>query len=324
MERVQENSRPRLTLRIPDTSIGSDNFRSAPQMATHSEIPDLQADARRTTDSLVPAARPSNPGLQGSQSPASWRGEMLNPAARPFQSKFSGPEAPASRNNHTVVQPTEASHTNSRVWSSKLIVEKERWKRVEESLGRMNLLRSYFVPKTLKDWLAHQRGRADAKKTREQQKLKALVQSPRDPRLPPPSRLVKIGPAFGGKSFEHKNFCAIFVFPSVWVRTYEPPAERPDPLWPCVEEMKEEGDERNTSGFRRFPGLPRVPGNDTVQYKLKAIQPFLPFDAIWDLPTKESIEAANEKYLREETEKMEGYLGRSLLDALDCITEDSF
>lgn len=249
---------------------------------------------------------------------------MMNPAARPFQSKFSGPRGPARHTNHTVMQPVAASHTNSRVWTSNLVVEKERWQRVEDSLGRMNLLRSSVVPKTLKDWLAHQRGRADAKKEREQRKLDDMNRTLRDPRLPPPSRHVKIGPAFRGRAFEHKNYSSVLVFPSVWARAYEPPAERPDPLWPCAEEMKEEGDERNTSGFRRFPGLPRVPANDTVQYKLKALQPFLPFDTIWELPTKNSVEAANEKYSPEETEKMEAYLGRSLLDALDCITGDSF
>ena len=195
---------------------------------------------------------------------------------------------------------------------------------MEDSLERMNLLRSSVVPKTLKDWLAHQCDRTDAKKEREQRRLEGMNLSLRDPRLPPPGRPVKIGPAFRGRAFEHKNYSSVLVFPSVWARMYEAPVERPDPLWPCVEEMKEEGDERNTSGFRRFPALPRVPGNDTVQYKLKAIQPFLTFDTIWELPTKESIEAANEKYSPEETKEMEGYLGGSLLDALDCITGDSF
>ena len=195
---------------------------------------------------------------------------------------------------------------------------------MEDSLGRMNLLRSSVVPKTLKDWLAHQRDRTDAKKEREQRRLEGMNLSLRDPRLPPPGRPVKIGPAFRGRAFEHKNYSSVLVFPSVWARMYEAPVERPDPLWPCVEEMKEEGDERNTSGFRRFPALPRVPGNDTVQYKLRAIQPFLTFDTIWELPTKESIEGANEKYSPEETKEMEGYLGDSLLDALDCITGDSF
>ena len=188
----------------------------------------------------------------------------------------------------------------------------------------MNLLRSSVVPKTVKDWLAHQRDRTEAKSQREQKKLKDMNLVRRDARLPPPRRPVKIGPGFRGKKFEHKNYSSVLVCPSVWARMYEPPAERPDPPWPCVEEMKEEGDERNTSGFRRFLALPRVPGNDTVQYKLKAIQNFLPFDAIWNLPTKESVEAANEKSSPEESEKMEGYLGRSLLDALDCHTEDGF
>lgn len=249
---------------------------------------------------------------------------MLHPAVRPFQSKFSGLPTIPRRTNHTLMQPAEVSHTNSRVWSSNLAVEKERWQRVEESLGRMNLLRSSVVPKTLKDWLGHQRDRADAKKHREQRKLDDINPALRDPRLPPPGRPVKIRPPFRGRVFEHKNYSSVLVFPSVWARAYEPPPERPDPLWPCVEEMKEEGDERNTSGFRRFPGLPRVPANDTVQYKLKPIQPFLPFDTVWELPTKERVEAANEEFSPEENEKMEGYLGSSLLDALDCITEDSF
>ena len=196
---------------------------------------------------------------------------------------------------------------------------------MEDSLGRMNLLRSPVVPKTLKDWVAHQCDRMEAKRKREQRKLQDMNFLLRDDRLPPPSRPVKIGPGFRGKKFEHhKDYSPVLFCKSIWPRMYEPPAERPDPPWPCVEEMKEEGDERNTSGFRRFLALPRVPGNDTVQYKLKAIQDFLPFDAIWKLPTKESVEAANEKTSPEEFEKMEGYLGRSLLDALDCITEDGF
>ena len=292
-------------------------------MATHSEIQDLGTDAPHTTESLIPAARPSIAGFQGPQQQIPHRVDMLNPAARPFQSKFSGPRAPARRTNYTVMQPAAASHTNSRTWTSNLVVEKEKWQRVEESLGKMNFLRSSVVPKTLKDWLVHQRGRADAKKEREQRKLDDMNPSPRNPRLPSHNRPVKIGPAFRGRAFEHRNYGSVLVQPSVWARMYEPPAERLDPVWPCAEEMKEEGDERNTSGFRRFPALPRVPGNDTVQYKLKPIQPFLPFDAVWEQPTKKSVEAANEKYSFEDIEKMEGYLGRSMLDALDCITHDS-
>lgn len=323
MELVEDNARPRLTLHIPNTTIGSDNFRSAPPMATHSEVLGTRPDAPHTTDALVPTPRTSASSCQGPQRTKSWGEEILNAAARPFQSKFSGPRA-ARRTSHTLMQPSAASHTNSKTWTSNLVVEKERWQRVEDSLRGMHLLRSSVVPKTLKEWLAHQRARADAKKEREQRKLDDMNRSLRDSRLPPPNRPVRIGPAFLGRAFEHKNYGSVLVFPTVWARMYEPPADRLDPMWPCAEEMKEEGDERHTSNYRRFPALPRVPGNHTVQYKLKAIQPFLKFDAIWELPTRKSVEAANEKYSPEETEKMEGYLGRSLLDALDCTMEDNF
>ena len=293
-------------------------------MTTYSEVLDPRGDAPHTANSLVPASRPSTPTFQGPQHQAARGEDMLIPATRPFQSNPSGPWAPVRRTNHTLMRPITASHTNSRTWISNLLVEKERWQRVEDSLGRMNLLRSPVVPKSMKDWLAHQRERTDAKRKRGQRKLEDMNPSVRDPRLPPPSRPVKIGPAFRGRAFEHKNYSSVLVFPSVWARMYEPPAERPEPLWPCMEEMKEEGDERNTSGFRRFPALPRVPGNHTVQYKVKAIQPFLPFDTIWELPTKERVEAAKENYPPEEIEVMEGYLGRSLLGALDCTTDDSY
>ena len=307
---------------VPDSSAASQSEHE-PQMATRSEISNLQVDAPHTTHSPTPTARQPTP-FQAPQPYAIQREDLPNPAARPFQTKFVGPRASARRTNHTGTQPAAASHTNSKTWESDKSRENNRWQRLEDSLRRMNLLRSSVVPKTLKDWLVHQRERMEVKIQREQTKLKDMNFLLRDDRLPPPSCPVKIGPGFRGKIFEHKNYSSVLVCPSVWARMYEPPAERPDPPWPCVEEMKEEGDERNTSGFRRFLALPRVPGNDTVQYKLKAIQNFLPFDTIWKLPTKESVEAANEKSSPEEFEKMEGYLGRSLLDALDCITEDGF
>lgn len=291
-------------------------------MATHTGIFDQEAADPHTTNTLGPGARLSSP-LHGSQPHATCSRNVLNPAARPFQTKFTGPRAPARRNNHTVILPAAASHTNSRTWTSDFAVQKKEWQRVEESLGRMNLLRSSVVPKTMREWLAHQRDRTKLKMAWEQRKLEDMNRSLRNPRLPPGDRPVKIRPAFRGRAFGHKNYSPVLSCESIWTHTYEPTAKRPDPLWPCAEEMKEEGDERNTSGFRRFPALPRVPGNPTVQYKHKAFQAFLPFDAIWKLPTKESAEAGNEQSSPEEIEQMEGYLGRSLLDALDCITEDN-
>ena len=292
-------------------------------MTTLSKVSGLPTVGPHTTSPLVPTVSVSTPS-QASQRHPTLGEDNPNPAARLLHSKFIGPRALARHTKHTVMQPTAASHPSSRTWTSDTEKEKERWLRVEDGLGRMNLFKSTVVPKTFKEWVAHQRGRTNARVEREQRKLQAKNLALRDPRLPLPGRPVKIGPAMRGRTFEHKNYSSVLVYPSVWARTYEPPAGRPESPWPCVEEMKEEGDERNTSGFRRFPALPRVPGNDTVQYKLKAIQRFLPFDTIWELPTKESVDAANEKSSPEEIEKMEGYLGRSLLDALDCIKEDSF
>ena len=313
------NTRPHLSLTIPTISTESENFGSAPVTAAHLKISECKETAPHTADSLVPTAGPSTPNFQDPRRQENRVGDILNPTE-----KFSDPRTLLHRDKHTLFQPIAPSHTNSRTWISNLVVEKEKWQRVEDSLGRMNLLRSFVVPKTLKDWLAHQQDRTDAKRAREQRRLEEMNLPQRDFRLPLPGRPVRIGPAFGGKAFRYRNFGAVLPFPSIWACRYQAPAKRLDPLWPCIEEMKEEGDERNTSGFRRFPALPRKPGNNTVQYKLKAFQPFLPFDTVWKLPTEKSVKAAMEVYPLEEIKKMEGFLGWSLLDALDCTTEDSF
>ncbi|MCJ1453570.1 hypothetical protein MMC28_003917 [Mycoblastus sanguinarius] len=218
------------------------------------------------------------------------------------------------------------SHTNSRTWVNPRMAEGERWLQVEENLKKMELIpRSPFVPHTFDQWIAHRQGRLEDVGAEQAKKLARMQEhlKPRHPDLPPPGKKVHIGPAFGGKRFNDGR-SAVLAIPTVWCSWYKPTVERPQALWPCVEEMKEEGDERKTSGFRRFPGLPRVPGNETVVWKQKNVVQALLFDEVWRLPTAESVAAAKVKADAEETERMEELLGEGLLDAIDCKTGDSY
>lgn len=207
-----------------------------------------------------------------------------------------------------------------------MTAEKERWEKVEENLGRMELInRSPFVPHNFNEWLEHRKGCAMDRKRREERKLEEKqAASRRDPRLPPPGPRVKIVPfAMGGKVFNDGR-SMVLAMPTIWNHWYTPTEEHPQALWPCAEEMKWEGDERKTSKFRRFPALPRYPGNETVAFKHRYILPMLPFDEVWKLPTAESVAAATETTPAEEMQEMEELLGKGLLDAIDCITHDNY
>lgn len=84
-----------------------------------------------------------------------------------------------------------------------------------------------------------------------------------------------VKPALGGKKMsDFRSF--ILAQESIW-RPDEPtnPARPPAP-WPDPSERKHEGYQRSKSGYSRFPPLPRVPGNATVNWKQRA--PLTPFE----------------------------------------------
>ena len=122
--------------------------------------------------------------------------------------------------------------------------------------------------------------------------------------------------AFGGNTFEdadngvsRSGVGAEETFWSIWMK---PTKYRPRANWPCQAEMKEEGDERNTSGFGRFPALPRVHGNETVNYKHRSIMPASRLDTVWPPPNpQEEISELDDDYARL-------LVGKELAKALDA------
>ncbi|MCJ1392487.1 hypothetical protein MMC18_005354 [Xylographa bjoerkii] len=156
--------------------------------------------------------------------------------------------------------PVQASHTNSRVWVSPLEKIQDRWLVVKDNLSRVRFDRSPFVPQDRPGYFEHLASQAEDLARKEKKRLGQLEaeRGEHHPWIIP----------FNGQSFSD-NRSAVLAVPSIWSVWYEPPQSRPGAPWPTLDEFREEGDERHTSGFGRFLPLPRVPGNETVVWKQK-------------------------------------------------------
>jgi hypothetical protein len=177
------------------------------------------------------------------------------------------------------------SYTSSKTWVAPKMAEQEKFDIARNNLEKMEFIpRSPFVPKTMDEWLAHRIAFAEDAK---QEELKRL--SDKQAASGPTSMggKVRVVPPLVGKRFRD-NRSTVLALQSTWTPWYEPTEKHPQAPWPSPEEMKEEGDERNTSGFGRFPPLPRVPGNETVVWKQKNMIVPHPFDGVWRLPKIET------------------------------------
>lgn len=162
------------------------------------------------------------------------------------------------------------AHSSSRVWVSHLEATHERWAVVRDNLNRVRFDRSPFVPQGFEGYIEHLATQAEWSARAERRRIAQFESEnsrgvgPNHPWIIP----------FEGKSFRD-NRSAVLAMPTIWSIWYEPPPNRPEAPWPTLEEFREEGDERHTSGFGRFLPLPRVPGNETVVWKQKAfLEPY--------------------------------------------------
>ena len=249
-----------------------------------------------------------------------YKSESYSVLVMATRTSFQGPST-ISPHPEIAVPAVQVSHTNSRVWVHPRMEEMDRWLQVEANLKAMEFIPRArdIVPHTFNEWVAHRRGRLQDAQVEESKRLADIQTSSRRRHsgLPPLGPRVRVGPAFGGKRFNDGR-SAVLALPTVFSPWNAPTPERPQALWPCKEEMQEEGDERHTSGFGRFLGLPRVPGNETVTWKQKQVLRASVFDEVWKLPTTASVAAAKVRAEAEETERMEELLGVSLIEAIDC------
>lgn len=256
----------------------------------------------------------SSPKLEGQETPKSsysssktWLSSKLEEEVTPESSYSSSKTwlSPKLVEEETL----KMSYTSSKTWIAPKKMEQERFALVLENLTKVDFIRhSPFVPRTLNEWLEHRLGLAeDARK----EEIRKLATRASQHGSGAGIKRVKVTPVFGGKKFKD-NRSPVLALRSFWSPWHESTKEYPQAPWPEADEMKEEGDERHTSGFKRFPALPRVPGNETVVWKQRNMVTTFPFDKVWELPKLEKNKVTYDE------EKMEELIGEDLLKILDA------
>ena len=187
-------------------------------------------------------------------------------------------------------------HLHSNVWVNPEYSERDNWAKVQENLKRMNLDRSPFVPHNYGEYLKHRADIAEAAAREQARKVALKTAEKEQPQVP-------IAPAMMGKKFGD-NRGAVTSMETIWTPDWKPTEAHPQAKWPIPAEMKEEGDERHTSGFGRFPALPRVPGNETVGHKMRSLIVPYPLDRVAELQrpalendVPEPVDEAEQRYL---------------------------
>lgn len=151
------------------------------------------------------------------------------------------------------------SHTASKTWVSDETKEHEAFVKARDSMSHV-VPHSPFVPWTFAEWVAH---RLAAKEDAHRGVLRQIAAKQLKGKT---NRRVPLKTAMGGKIFDDNRAC-VLARVSIWSSSKSHLPDRPPAPWPTYEELKHEGDDRNRSGFSRFPPLPRGPGNETVNWK---------------------------------------------------------
>ena len=258
---------PSLTLQIPITPASSSGSNSA----------------RQTSYSASAQSLPRSGVLRSTVQPINRHTYPRTLTIKPHHSRFAG------QGNQVKGHTARATHTNSRTWIRGDRTEREKWIQIEKDMKTMRFLptSSYykfspFVPRTFEEYLGHRAsvGFENARKAAfqvEQKELEKMRKSRGQP---------KVESIFESRKFAD-GMSAVLCLDTIWSPGYAPTAARPQAPWPGHDEMDEEGNQRAMSnhgdpgkGYGRFLPLPRVPANDTVVWKQRALLMPTDFDEV--------------------------------------------
>ena len=257
---------PSLTLHIPITPASSSGSNSA----------------RQTTSAASAQSLPKREMLRSTTQQSIIRNTHSRTLpAKPHHSRFAG------QGNQFKGHTAGVTHSNSRTWIRAAITEREKkydkWHHLSKTFRIMRFhaspgkpdIFSPFVPQTFDEYLGHLASVEAAKARRtaflvELKRLDMILKSRGQPKI---ESKFESGKFTDGRS-------AVLCEPTIWSNWSAPTAARPQAPWPSDEEMKEEGILRYNSKYGRFLPVPRVPANDTVNWKKRALLVSQDFDDV--------------------------------------------
>lgn len=169
--------------------------------------------------------------------------------------------------------PAHAAHSQSMTWKSDEAKEKDQYARLSTLLHHF-VPDSPFVPHSYAVWVKHRASMNEIEM--ENVKKRIATKESRN------SLTVKvpIKPVLDDKTFAD-NRSAVLAHETIWAPWSMPTNDHPEALWPDRIEFRYEGDGRAKSDVGRFLPLPRLPGNETVNWKAREkLHPYEPLDDI--------------------------------------------
>jgi len=195
------------------------------------------------------------------------------------------------------------SYTASKTWVSDEAKEYDLFAKIRDNMPYI-APSSPFTPRTWAEWISHRLRmkeeahreavrRLEIKEAQKKMQTKEAIHSP-----------------LWGKEIQDYLSC-VLSRESIWIPSTDSRPGRPQAPWPTYDELKHEGYHRNKSGYSRFPPLPRVPGNPTVNWKQRSPLAQFPFDEV-GRPT-----LTGEELPPETDDMMMSLVGKELLEELD-------
>lgn len=190
----------------------------------------------------------------------------------------------------------------SLTWVSDDTKERDNFRKMRSNVGFV-APNSPFIPADINDWLIH--------------RVATLVDTVREiERSVALKRMKKasvcnevILPALGGTQFGDFR-STVLARKTIWRPDEIENPSRPQAPWPDSSERKHEGYQRVRSGYSRFPPLPRVPGNPTVNWKQRSPINAYDFDQVGQPVVMQESTTENDRC-------MELFLGMSLLQEIN-------
>ncbi|KAI9804683.1 MAG: hypothetical protein M1833_006758 [Piccolia ochrophora] len=276
--------------------------------ATHlqSDIDPLSAASEETYNSQSPEHHVLQQPSQAEKSHQTGSNTVQSPETAPSSDHVSMTKKEYHDPIMDVDQAELDMHSFTLTWISAEEKEFQRFKGVSSRLIRM-APDSFVIPRTFSEWLAHRVAVLEANKRALLRKIsnrQAMIGIP------------KVMPIFGGKIFSGDRG-TVLSQQTIWTPCATA-SQSKGAAWPSMQEMKWEGDDRAKTGVRRFPPIPREPGNETVAWHQLRAQKANDLDQVRKVPTREDIEDATSV-----DESLPFHLvGSDIWDAIEESVED--